>query len=201
MRIFGDLLSGNCLKVKYTADHLCLAYDWVPIDVLSGESRTQDFLRRSPLGQVPVVEFDDGRALAQSNGIIRYLALGTSLLPTDPFARAKVDEVLFWEQNSHELFIAGCRFQMVYLGLSKGERDPDRVKRGEAALDTMERLICGRRWFVGNAMTVADIALLAYTRLAHEGGFDLALRPQVQGWIGRVEKELRLSPVTPRNSD
>ena len=101
MKIYGDLGSGNCLKVKYTADHLGLSYDWVPIDILNNESRTPDFLARNPQGQVPVIEMDDGRTLAQSNAIIRFLAHGTALLPADPFAQAKVDEWLFWEQYSH----------------------------------------------------------------------------------------------------
>ncbi len=110
--------------MKYTADHLRLPYDWAAVDVTRGESRTPEFLAMSPMGQVPMVEFDDGRVLAQSNAIIRYLARGSALLPDDPFMQAKVDEWLFWEQNGHEFFVAGCRFQMVYLGKSKDEREP-----------------------------------------------------------------------------
>jgi glutathione S-transferase len=193
MIIYGDLGSGNCLKVKYLADHLGLPYRWVDIDITNGESRTPEFLKRNPLGQVPAIEFDDGRCLAQSNAIIRYLARGSALLPDDGFTQAKIDELLFWEQYSHEPYIAVCRYHMVYLGNSKNTRDPQQVERGEAALDLMERLIAGRDWFVGNSLTVADIALLAYTRLAHEGGFDLASRPAVAAWIMRGEKALGLT--------
>jgi glutathione S-transferase len=192
MIIYGDLGSGNCLKVKYTADYLGLPYRWAAVDITKGESRTPEALRRNPMGQVPAIELDDGRCLAQSNAIIRFLARGSALLPDDGFAQAKIDELLFWEQYSHEPYIAVCRFHMVYLGRPKEAREPARVERGEAALDLMEKLLAGRDWLVGPTMTIADIALLAYTRLAHEGGFDLAHRPAVAAWIGRGEQTLRL---------
>jgi glutathione S-transferase len=150
----------------------------------------------NPMGQVPIVELDDGRILSQSNAIIRYLAVGSSLLPPDPFIQAKIDELLFWEQYSHEPYVATSRYHMVYLGRSKEQREPMRVERGEKALDLMEALIRGRTWFVGEALSVADIALLAYTRLAHEGGFDLVTRPRLQYWIMRCEEALGLPPAT-----
>ncbi len=196
MRILGDLNSGNCLKVKYTADFLGLPYEWTHVDITKDESRTAGFLARSPMGQVPVVEFDDGRCLAQSNAIIRYLARGMRLLPTDAFAQAKVDELLFWEQNGHEPYIATTRYHVVYLKRPLEAREGWRVERGEKALDLMERMIDGRDWFVGTSITIADIALLAYTRLAHEGGFDLASRPQVRTWIRRCEDALTLKPAS-----
>jgi glutathione S-transferase len=200
MRIFGDTVSGNCLKVRYVADHLGLAYEWVPVDIMKGESRTPAFLAMSPMGQVPVVELDDGRRLAQSNAILRYLARESALLPEDPFLQAKVDELLFWEQYSHEPYIAVCRFQLVYLKRGPEEREPARVERGEKALDFMKHLLDGRTWLVGDGMTVADIALLAYTRLAHEGGFDLAPRPAVRQWVARCEAALGLEPALGRTA-
>jgi glutathione S-transferase len=195
MKIYGDIISGNCLKVKYTADRLGLRYRWVPIDILKGETRTRDFLRMNPMGQVPVVELDDGRHLAQSNAILRYLARGSSLLPDDPYLAARVDELLFWEQYSHEPYIAVSRFHMKYLGKPKETRETYRVQRGESALDLMEQLLEGRDWFIGTTMTIADIALLAYTRLAYEGGFDLGGRPNVRAWITRCEDVLGLEPA------
>lgn len=197
MRVYGDIISGNCLKVKYTADFLGLAYEWHAIDVLKGECRTPAFLAMSDMGQVPVVLLDDGRALAQSNAIIRYLAIGSSLLPGDAYLAAKVDELLFWEQYSHEPYIAVCRFHMAYLKKSRDQREEWRVKRGEAALDFMEHRLTGRDWFVGKAMTIADISLLAYTRLADEGGFDTAQHPSIRRWISRCENELRLPARQP----
>jgi glutathione S-transferase len=192
MRIYGDITSGNCLKVKYVADHLGLPYVWTAIDVTRGESRTSTFLEKSAMGQVPIVEFDDGRVLAQSNAIMRHLAQGSPLLPADLWLQAKVDEWLFWEQNAHEFFVAGCRYQMVYLGRSKAEREPFRVERGEQALNLMERALAGKEFFLGDAMTIADIGLLAYTRLAGEGGFDLSPRANVIAWIARCEQALGL---------
>lgn len=192
MLVYGDLNSGNCLKVKYTADVLGLDYTWVPVDILRGESRTLAFLARSPMGQVPVIELPDGRTLAQSNAIIRYLARGTALLPDDPFMQAKVDEYLFWEQYSHEPYIAVCRYHMIYLKRPASTREPYRVQRGEWALDFMNDRLADRDWLVGDSMTIADVALLPYTRLAHEGGFDLAARPNVMAWVARSEQFLGL---------
>lgn len=195
MKIYGDLGSGNCLKVKYTADNLGLSYTWIGVDIMNGESRTPAFLAQNPQGQVPMIELDDGRCLAQSNAIIRYLARGSALLPDDPFTQAKVDEWLFWEQYSHEPYIAVCRFDMVYLKREKAQREPHRVERGEAALDLMESMLDQNHWFVGDGLTVADIALLAYTRLAHEGGFDMTPRRNIRAWIGRCERALGLPKI------
>ena len=192
MLIFGDLASGNCLKVKYTADFLRLPYRWMPVDIMKGQSRTPAFLAMNPAGQVPVIRLDDGRCLSQSNGIIRYLARGTSLLPEDGFAQAKIDELLFWEQYSHEPYVATCRFHMVYKKLPKETRDPVKVERAEAALDMMEKLLHGQQWFAGDHLTIADISLLAYTRVAEEGGFDLSARGNIRGWIGRCTALLAL---------
>jgi glutathione S-transferase len=195
MKIYGDLKSGNCLKVKYIADWRGLPYAWVDIDIMKGESRSADFLALNPQGQVPTVLLGDGRALAQSNAILRFLAQGSALQPADPFAQAKVDEWLFWEQYSHEPYVAVARFQMVYLGRAAAERDEKIVSRGEAALDHMEQRLTGQEWLANGAFSIADIALIAYTRLAGEGGFDLTARPHLRAWIGRVERELGLEPA------
>jgi glutathione S-transferase len=193
MRIYGDLASGNCLKVKFAADRLGLSYEWIAVDLMKGETRTEAFLARNPFGQIPVVEFSDGRYLAQSNAIVRHLARDSDLIPQDAFDRAKADELLFWEQYSHEPYVAVARFQMVYLGKSAAELDGRLVERGEKALDTMERLLVGKRYFIGERLSIADIALLPYTRMAHEGGFDLASRRMLSAWIARCENDLRLS--------
>jgi len=195
MNIFGDSNSGNCLKVKWVCDHLGLAYRWVEIDTLRGESRTDAFLKLNPFGQVPVVDFEDGRRLAQSNAIIRYLARDSDLVPRDAFAAVQMDSWLFWEQNSHEPYVAVCRFQMVYLGKPRAELDPNLVKRGYAALDQLERALGGARFLLGDSFTLADVALLAYTRVAHEGGFDLSRHGAVRRWIADGEHVLRLAPV------
>lgn len=188
--IYGDRLSGNCRKVAYVADYLELDYEWIDVDILKGESRTPEFLAMNPEGQVPLVDLGDGRRLRQSNAILLYLARGSSLVPEDPWLLAQVHQWLFWEQYSHEPNIAVCRFQMLYLGKSLAELDPVKLRKGNEALDLMERHLANEGWLVGGDLTVADVALVAYTRVAHEGGFSLDGRASVGDWIGRVERRL-----------
>jgi glutathione S-transferase len=195
MKIYGDTNSGNCLKVKWVCDYLTLPYTWIAVDILRQESRTPQFLKLNSAGQVPVVDFEDGRTLAQSNAIIRYLARGSDLISSDDFAAAKMDEWLFWEQYSHEPVIAVCRYQMVYLGRPASELDPDKVKRGYAALARMDQQLTSTRFLVGDTLTLADIALLAYTRLTYQGGFRLDDYASTRRWIGEAEKSLGLPPV------
>tara|TARA_E500000318_G_scaffold30470_1_gene30256 strand:+ start:588 stop:1184 length:597 start_codon:yes stop_codon:yes gene_type:complete len=191
--LYGDRRSGNCLKIVFAADWLGLDYRFVDVDIMTGESRTPEFLAVNPAGQVPAVDFGDGKTLAQSNAVLLYLAENTALLPEDPFLRAKVNEWLFWEQYSHEPYVAVCRFLMVYKGLGLEQREAWRVERAEAALDLMESELAGKSFLVGETLTVADIALLAYTRVAHEGGFDLSKRPNLTAWIARCETALELT--------
>ena len=193
LTIHGDIKSGNCQKVKATADYFGLTYDWVAVDLLKGESRTQAFLALNPAGEVPLVVFDDGRALAQSNAIVRFLARGSNLIPDDPFDSAKADEWMFWEQYSHEPYVAVARFQCVYLGKTPQEVEPRIRERGDKALDRLELGLKGKRFLVGDRLSVADIALVPYTRLAHEGGFDLASRPAIREWIGACEAVLKFN--------
>lgn len=193
LQIHGDRISGNCLKVLYTAQYVGRDFVWRDVDVLKRESRTEEFLRLSPAGQVPIVITEDGRVLAQSNAIIGWLAEGSALIPADPFERAKMYEWLFWEQYSHEPLIAVRRFQKLYLKKSDDQIDPDLLPKGNAALGLMDRHLADRAFFVGAGLTLADIALLAYTRLAHEGGFDLNDFPNVRAWVARCETALNIS--------
>ncbi|MEY2503452.1 MAG: glutathione S-transferase [Verrucomicrobiota bacterium] len=195
MKIYGDIKSGNCLKVKWVCDRLGLPYSWVEIDTMKRESRTTQFLKLNAAGQVPTVEFDDGRTLAQSNAIIRYLARGSDLIPADSFAAAKMDEWLFWEQYSHEPYIAVCRMQMVYLGKAASDLDTDKIKGGYAALARMEHQLAATRFLIGDNFSLADVSLLAYTRVAHEGGFHLDGYDAVRRWIGEAERALGLASI------
>lgn len=191
-KIYGDRVSGNCLKVKWTAELVGVAYEWIETSVVRGETRTAEFLALNPAGQAPVLVTPKGKALAQSNAIILYLAEkhGGGLIPDKTFARAKVHEWLFWEQYSHEPYIAVRRFQKVYLGTPDAGLDPKLLDRGLAALTRMERQLTDELFIAGPDFTLADIALVAYTRVAHEGGFDLGAFPEVKAWIRRVEKRL-----------
>ncbi len=193
--LYGDSISGNCLKVKWTCDLLDVAYDWVEVDVVGGETQSATMRALNPAAQVPTILFEDGRALAQSNAIITHLAEGTSLIPKDAYWRAKMFEWLFWEQYSHEPYIAVRRFQMLYLGKPEADLDPKLLERGEAALTRMEAWLEAAPYLVDRTLSCADISLLAYTRRAHEGGFDLGKFPAVQAWVTRVDADLGLEPI------
>jgi glutathione S-transferase len=188
VRIYGDRRSGNCLKVKLTADVLGIPYAWTEIAVLAGETRTPDFLVMNPAGQVPVVAFDDGRVLAQSNAIIRYLAAGSNLLPSDLFAQAKVDEWLFWEQYSHEPYVAVARYKVSYLGMAIADIDPTLLEKAYGALTHLEAHLNKDDWLANRAPSIADISLAAYTRLALEAGFDFGALPSVKNWLSRCDE-------------
>lgn len=190
LRIFGDSISGNCLKVKWTAERLGLDYEWIEIDLLKGETRTPQFLATNPAGQVPVVILSDGRPLAQSNAILLHLAEGSDLIPADAYERAQMLEWMFWEQYSHEPYVAVARFRVRYEGQPVESLEPRLVERGAAALQRLEDALAAGLFLVGDKLSLADVALVAYTRLAGEGGFDLSRYPQVQAWIARVEAAL-----------
>jgi glutathione S-transferase len=193
LRIYGDSISGNCLKVKWTADYLGRAYKWIETDVLKSETRTPEFLVLNPAGQVPVVVLEDGRPLAQSNAIILFLAEGSDLIPAAAYDRARMLEWMFWEQYSHEPYVAVARFHVKYLGKPVSELDPKLVERGAAALRRLEDGLAHSPFLVGGRASLADVALVAYTRMAPDGGFDLADYPRVTAWIGRVEQALGIT--------
>ena len=190
MRIYGDSISGNCLKVRWVAERLGLDFEWIETDVTKAETRTPEFLTLNPAGQVPAVILDDGRPLAQSNAIILHLSEGSDLIPRDPYERAKMLEWMFWEQYSHEPYVAVARFQVRFLGKRVEDLEPRIVDRGKAALQRLEDGLAGRAFLVGDAVSLADVALVAYTREAEDGGFRLADYPNVVAWISHVEQAL-----------
>jgi glutathione S-transferase len=187
-RVYGDIQSGNCYKVKLMLVHLGLAHTWEHVDIMKGESRTAEFLARNPNGRVPVIRLPDGRFLAESNAILAYLADGSAYLPGERYARGKVFEWLFFEQYSHEPFIATARYIAKYLGLPETRRAEyeGKQKGGHAALGVMERTLARQNYLVGDSMTIADIALYAYSHVAHEGGFSLDAYPGVRRWLERI---------------
>jgi glutathione S-transferase len=196
IRLYGSSSSGNCLKPKWVAQLLGVAVEWIEIDTFSGETRTPEFLKVNPAGQVPVAILGDGRRLAQSNAIMLHLAEGSALIPSDAYVRAKMFEWLFWEQYSHEPYIAVRIAQLAYLGKREDELAPALLNKGNAALARMELQVEQTPFLTGDALTLADIALVAYTRVAHKGGFDLAHYPAVKMWVSRVERELRLEDAS-----
>ena len=198
--LYGDSISGNCLKCKWTADYLKIPFDWVEVNVVEQETRSPDFLSNiNPVGQVPVARWslEDGktRTLPQSNAIVLYLASDSALIPEDAFAQAQMHSWMFWEQYSHESAIAVRRFQKHYLKKEDCDIDPSLLVKGNKALSILEMQLGYCDWLVGTDITCADIALVAYTRVAHEGGFDLSQYPSVKAWVRRVENKLGLNPA------
>ena len=192
--LYGSSISGNCLKPKWTADLLGVKYDWIELDIMAGESRTPEFLSINPAGQVPVLRVPGRGAVDQSNAIMLFIAEGedSDLIPNNRFKRAEMMSWLFWEQYSHETAIAVRRFKKAYQNLSDDEIDPALLTKGYVALQRMEDQLEGQDWICGGAMTLADIALVAYTRVAHEGGFELSSYPRVVKWIEQTEDALSI---------
>ncbi len=189
--LYGFSPSGNCNKVQFVADYLKLDYKWVETDSIAGETRNENFLNKvNPAGQVPAVVFADGKKLAQSNAIVLYLAAESDLIPADDFERAQMLSWMFWEQYSHEPYLAVRRAKLKFKGKSEQDLDPSLLENGYAALELMERHLSGRNWLVGDEMSLADICLVAYSRFADEGGFDMSKFPGVCNWIDRVMTRL-----------
>ncbi len=188
--LYQDPRSGNCYKAVLTAAHLGLPLETVDIDVVSGFTRKPEFLAKNPNGRVPTLELDDGRFLPESNAIIWYLAEGSPLIPADKFERARMLQWMFFEQYSHEPYIAVARFWMTFVSKEKlREKEhliPEWLAKGNAALAVMEDRLAERDWFAGDAYSLADIALYAYTHCADKGGFDLKKYPAVATWLARV---------------
>ncbi|MGD9965665.1 MAG: glutathione S-transferase family protein [Hyphomonadaceae bacterium] len=200
VKLYGSSLSGNCLKPKWILDRLGAAYDWIETDAFDGSTRTPQFLALNPAGQVPVAVLADGRIIAQSNAIMLYFAETSDLVPRDAYARAKMYEWLFWEQYSHEPAIAVRIARKYYLGKADDELDPALLTKGNAALARMEQQLRESRFLVGESPTLADIALVAYTRKAHLGGFELGDYPSVRRWVARVEELLGIETALPANA-
>ena len=196
IKLYGSSDSGNAMKPRWVCDYLGMAYEWIETNAFNGETRTPEFLKLNSAGQVPTVVLADGRTLAQSNAIMLHLAEGSALIPRDPYDRAKMFEWLFWEQNSHEIYVAVRIARVHYLNMRDDELDPVLMTRGKGALARMEHHLTQTPYFVGSAPTLADISLLAYTRKAELGGFDLASYPSVQTWIARMESDLGLDPIS-----
>ncbi|MGA2127167.1 MAG: glutathione S-transferase family protein [Xanthobacteraceae bacterium] len=187
--LFQQSDSGNCYKVRLVLTHLGRPFRTVEVSSLDGSTRKPDFLARNRIGKVPTVALDDGRHLAESNAILLHFAEGTALLPADAYDRAKVYEWLFFEQYSHEPTIAVRRALTVYpqrRAAATPERMAQLLDAGRFALGVMEARLGAASWLAGDAFSVADIALYAYTHSAHEGGFDLAAYPGIRAWLARV---------------
>ncbi len=193
-------MSGNCYKVRLTARQVGVPIRLEDYPVNGTKTRTPEFLKKNPNGRVPLLELEDGRCLAESDAIISYLAEGSPLVPRDPWARAKMLEWMFFEQYSHEPYIAVVRFLLTEAKPEVREQRrstiPDLQARGNAALSVMETHLAGNNWFAGNQYSLADIALYGYTHAAEEGGFELKRYPAVSAWLKRVAGEPNHIPLS-----
>jgi len=194
VRVYGMSSSGNCYKVKLLLTQLGEPFDWVEMDTLKGETRRAEFLAKNPNGKVPLLE-TDGRYLAESNAILCYLAEGSAYFPAGRWQRAEVLQWMFYEQYSHEPYIATARFIRKFLKNPDEPTLPLKTERGYAALALMERYLGAHGFFACETYTIADVALYAYTHVAADGGFDLGRFPAVNDWLARVSAQPRHIPL------
>lgn len=193
IKVYGDILSGNCYKIKLQMALQGIEHEWIPVNILQGETKSLAFLAKNPNGKIPVLELDDGTCLSESNAILNYLADGTDFLPQDRLQRTRVLQWQFFEQYSHEPYIAVARFIAKYLGLPEDRKQDFAAKQegGHQALRTMEAQLAKTPYLTGPRYTIADVSLYAYTHVAHEGGFDLSAYPAVSAWLKRVASHPR----------
>lgn len=197
MRVYGDSRSGNCYKIQLLLSLLGKTCEWVDIDIMKGETRAPSFLEKSPNGKIPLLELDDGRVLSESNAIMHYISFKTPLVPSSPYQSSKLLQWQFFEQYSHEPYIAVARYINVYLGLpaeKKAEYDAKQAG-GYKALAVMEHQLSLTPFLLGDTISLADISLFAYTHVAHEGGFDLSAYPAIRNWIQLVKDQKGFVPM------
>ena len=197
VRVYGMSTSGNCYKVRLLLEQLQQAYEWIEICTRTGLTRQPEFLGRNPNGRVPTLEYAPGNYLAESDAILVYLAEGSAFWPPQRLQRAQALQWMFFEQYSHEPYIAVARFICLMLPAQHERRAelPRLLERGYQALAVMEQHLARERFFVGDSYSIADIALYAYTHAAGDGGFELQRFPAVCAWIARVESQPHFVPM------
>jgi glutathione S-transferase len=197
--VYGYSPSGNCHKLRMLLGHLGRAYHWIETDSAHGATRTPAYLARNPNGRVPMIELDDGRSMVESNAILCSLAEATPYFCDDAWQRAQTLSWMFFEQYSHEPYVAVARFICGWTPIDSPRRAdlPQLRERGRQALAVMEKHLAANAWFNGERYGIADIALFAYTHCAADGGFDLATFPTVSEWLGRVRAEPGFVPMPP----
>ncbi len=197
MKLYGDGLSGNCYKIKLLMSLLDIPHEWVHVDITKAETHTPEFTALNANAKIPVLVLDDGNTLNESNAILNYLARDSAYIPCDPLDHARMLSWQFFEQYSHEPFIAVARFINIYLGMpaDKADEFASKQKGGNKALQVMEGTLITRPFLVGNSLSLADISLYAYTHVAEEGGFHLAKYPSVQAWLTRISEHPGFVPM------
>jgi glutathione S-transferase len=196
-QLYGDPISGNCFKVALILHLTDRPFELIEVPVVKGAAKTDAYRALNPDGRVPLLRFPDGRLMGESNAMLCSLARGTAYRPTDPVLEDRMFELLFFEQYSHEPNIATVRFWKAFAGVPEGKADvlADKENAGRHALSVLDRGLQGREFLVGDALTVADIALFAYTHVAEQGGFALGDYPAIQAWLARVEAHPGFMPM------
>jgi glutathione S-transferase len=189
--VYGYSPSGNCHKLRMLLSHLGRDYRWIETDSAHGATRTPEYLAKNPNGRVPMIELDDGRIMVESNAILCWLADGTQYFAGDAWQRAQTLAWMFFEQYSHEPYVAVARFICGWTPLDSPRRAdlPKLRERGDQALAVMEKHLSTNAWFSKLGYGIADIALFAYTHCAEDGGFDLSRYPALQDWLARVRAQ------------
>ena len=189
MKIYGDIQSGNCYKIKLLTSILEIDHEWIEVDILANETQTEEFIKKNPNGKIPLLELDDGRCISESNAILNYLAEGSDLVSEDFYEKAKILQWQFFELYSHEPYIAVARFISKYLGMPKDRKEEYQSKQpgGHKALKVMEVQLSTSDYLVSDKMSICDISLYGYTHVADEGGFNMSQYPAIQKWINRIQ--------------
>ena len=189
MKIYGDILSGNCYKLKLLCNLLSLDHEWQHVDIMSGETRSDAFLALNPNGQIPTCVTDEGEVLTESNAILYFLAQGSQYWPNERLAQTRILEWQFFEQYTHEPSIAVARFIKLYQGIPEHRETEyqQKIKAGYRALNLMDNFLQEHEYLVGETCSIADLSLYAYTHVAHEGGFDLDKFSAINAWMQRIE--------------
>jgi glutathione S-transferase len=198
LHLYDALDSGNGYKIRLLLALSGRKFGWSDLDIFHGATRTPEFLAKNPNGRIPTLQLDDGTFLAESNAILWYLAEGTRFVPDTQLGRAQVLQWMFFEQYSHEPYVATPRFIIKHTPPDSPKRAelPARLATGRAALAVMETHLATRRYFVAEQYTIADIALYAYTHVAEEGGHDLRPYPAVRRWIDLIAQQPGHRPIT-----
>lgn len=200
MKLYDYLPSGNSYKARLLLSYLGLSYDWVNLDIIKGETQSASYKTKNPVGQIPLLELNDGRRIAESNAIIYFLAEGTPYWPKNAFDQAKCLQWMFFEQYKHEPSVAVARFIHHYAMDTRQGELAALTAKGYQALDIMDAHLADKLWFVGGARTIADVALYAYTHVAGEGGFDMSKYPNILAWLDRFSDHPKHMLITDKPS-
>ncbi|MEI1276963.1 glutathione S-transferase family protein [Leptospira venezuelensis] len=195
MKVYGTSVSGNCYKIKLLLHILKIPYEWIETDTRKGETKTKEFLLKNPVGKVPLLELDSGEFLSESNAILYFLAKETNFFPNDLLDQSRILQWMFFEQYSHEPYIAVNRWLIHFQNKKDDPKIPSNHTKGLDALKIMDDHLAKNRFFGSERPSIADISLFAYTHVAEEGHFPLSNFPNLNSWLRRVREIPGFIPI------